>query len=135
MKPDETDSTVKRLLEGLRPTQPPPELRSHVLAAARDRIDTVSRPDVWSRIWNHRGIRLAWAATVALFLIAHFLVEPRSGTAVTRMEPAMVAQSRPDAQFVDILRPIPISTHVHPIIGLFATAGDPNEIAMGGNSS
>jgi hypothetical protein len=135
MKPDAEDPVVDRLLEGFAPPGPPPELRSRVLAAAREHIGTESQPDLWSRIWDHRGIRLAWAATVVLFLIAHILVGSRPGTVAALAEPAPIAESRPDEQFLEILRPVQISAHVRPIVGLFAASGDPKEIATEGNVS
>ena len=68
MKPDEKDVVVERLLEGLEPSLPPPDLRPKVLAAARVRMAAEPVIDVWSVIWENRGVRLAWAGAVALLL-------------------------------------------------------------------
>lgn len=133
MTPDDRDPVVKRLFEGLEPPPPPSQLRSRVLTAAGKK--GTETPDLWTRIWNQRGLRLAWAATVVLFLTAHLLVGPRNGTGVTQVEPAMVAENRPDEQFADIFRPVQISANVKPIVGLISAAGDPIELAMGRNPS
>ena len=76
MKPNERDPAVERLMQGLEPPSPPPDLRSKVLAAARARMAGEPATDVWSMIWNNRGIRLAWAAAVVLLVAGHAMVVP-----------------------------------------------------------
>jgi len=132
MKFDDTDAFVDRLIEGLEPPRAPTGLRTRVLAAARDHMETKS-PDRWSRIWSHRGIRLAWAATVVLLLAGHAIVAPRKGAVFTRVNPVLVAETRVDEQFADILRPVRISANVQPIVGLFAATDSLTELEMGGN--
>ena len=134
MKSDDTDAFVDRLIEGLEPPRAPTGLRTRVLAAARDHMETKSR-DPWSRIWRHRGIRLAWAATVVLLLAGHAIIAPRKGAVFTRVNPALVAETRVDEQFADILRPVRISANVQPIVGLFAATDSLTELEMGGNPS
>jgi len=135
MKSDDTDAFVDRLIEGLEPAGPPLALRSRVLEAARERLETES-PDVWSRIWDHRGIRLAWAATVVLLLAGNVLLTQNTGISVRQIDPALVAENRVDEQFADLLRPVRISANVQPIVGLVAAAGDsPTELELGGNPS
>lgn len=134
MKSDERDPFVDGLMKGLEPANPPVTLRSKVLAAAHDHLESNS-PDPWSRIWRHRGIRLAWAATVVLLLAGHAVVGPLKGAAFTRVNPALVAETRVDEQFADILRPVRISANVQPIVGLFAATDSLTELEMGGNPS
>ena len=134
MKSDDTDAFVDRLIEGLEPPRAPTGLRPRVLAAARDHMETTSR-DPWSRIWRHRGIRLAWAATVVLLLAGHAIVAPRKGAVSSRVKPALAAEARVDEQLVDILRPVRISENVRPIVGLISGAGDPIDLEKGGNPS
>jgi len=135
MKSDDTDTYVDRLIEGLEPPRAPTGLRTRVLAAARDHMETTSS-NRWSRIWSHRGIRLAWAATVVLLLAGHAIVVPRKGAVFTRVNPALVAETSVDEQFADILRPVRISANVQPIVGLVAAAGDNlTELEKGGNPS
>ena len=135
MNSDDTGAFVDRLIEGLEPPRVPTDLRTRVLEAARDHMGTRS-PDPWSRIWSHRGIRLAWAATVVLLLAGHAIIAPRKGAVFTRVNPALVAETRVDEQFADILRPVRISANVQPIVGLISAAGDsPTELELGGNPS
>jgi len=135
MKFDDTDAFVDRLIEGLEPPRVPADLRTRTLAAARDQMETTFS-DRWSRIWSHRGIRLAWAATVVLLLAGHAIVAPPKGAVFTRVNPALVAETRVDEQFADILRPVRISANVRPIVGLIPAAdGSLTELEMGGNPS
>lgn len=132
MKPDEKDAVVERMLDGLVPPQPPPDLRSKVLAAARQRMDPETVPDVWSRVWNNRGLRLAWAASLVLLLAAHVLVGTGSGPLT---DPDLVAENRVDEYFVEFLRPTRISENVRPVVGIFTMAGDPIDFEVKGNPS
>jgi hypothetical protein len=48
----------------------------------------------------------------------------------------LVAETRVDEQFADILRPVRISANVQPIVGLIPAADDSlTELEMGGNPS
>jgi len=66
---------------GLRPLRPPEELRARTLAAARGALRqgaTEARPParraLTDRLWESRGLRLAWAAVVVACLAANFLL-------------------------------------------------------------
>jgi hypothetical protein len=133
MKNDEHHE-LERLLAGLEPPPPPGGLRARAVAAARERMAAAPAPDLWSRIWNNRGLRVAWAAAVVLLLAAHVLVSRDPGTAFTSNRP-VIAEAQRDEQFIEILRPARISADVHPTIGLFAAAEDPNTAENGGNPS
>jgi len=135
MKPDERDPVVDRIMKDLEAPQPPTELRSKVLATAHSRMAAESESDVWSRIWNHRGVRLAWAAAAALLLAGHVFLVPGDGAVPSRVDPRLAAENRVDEQFVDLLRPIEISANVQPIFGIFASAGDLTDLDMKGNPS
>lgn len=135
MKPDDRDPIVERLMEGLEPPQPPPELRSKALAAARGKLTGEAAPDVWSRIWIHRGLRLAWAATVVVLLAGHVLATYSPVGPLGSVEPALIAENRADEYLVGMLRPIRISENVQPLVGLVAGADVPIELVLEGNSS
>jgi hypothetical protein len=134
MKPDDRDPIVDRLMEGLEPPQPPPELRSRTLAAAREQLAADAAPDAWSRIWNHRGMRLAWAATVAVLLAGHVLATYLPLGPLGSVDPALMAEYRVDEDLVDLLRPIRISESVQPMVGLLANTDSPIEFDLEGNS-
>ena len=133
MKPDENDPDVDRLFDGLEPAPPPAELRSKALIAARARSALQSRADVWSVLWNHRGLRLAWAATILVLLAGHIVVSsPDFGPAV---DPALVAEHRGDEYLGAFLGPARISEDVQPIVGLFAAAESLAELDLQRNPS
>ena len=135
MKPDERDAVFERLMDGLEPPQPRPDLRSRTLAAARARMSPESTPDIWSRIWNHRGLRLAWVAAVVLLVAGHALFVPGTGNEFRPIDPALIAEHRVDEYLVEMLRPTRISDNVQPIVGLFAASNGLPEIDLEGNPS
>ena len=135
MKPDNRDPIVERLMDGLEPPQPPPELRSKTLAAARERLAGEAVPNPWSRIWNHRGLRLAWAATVVVLLVGHTLATLSPTGPITAVDPALAAEHRVDDYVVGMLRPIRISENVQPLVGLLDGAESLAVIDLEGNPS
>ncbi len=133
MTPDERDPTVERLFKGLEAPAPPPHLRARVLAAARNRA--TRSPDVWNRIWYHRGMRLAWAAAVVLLLAGHLLVMPGIDTGVRSIDPNLTAEDRIDEYLVEFLQPARISEDAKPIVGLFAEGNGLSDLELEGNPS
>mgnify|MGYP001816489070 CR=1 FL=1 len=132
MKSDEQDAVIERLLAGLQPPTPPQELRSSVLATARQRMGTETALDVWSRLWNHNGLRLAWAASVVLLLAGHVLVNTGKETAT---DPDLYAENRVDEYLVEMLRPIRISDNVRPIVGFNVDSNGLTDLELEGNPS
>ena len=135
MKPNEKDPVAEKFMNGLEPPLPPPELRSKALAAAREKMAAGSDRDMWSRIWNHRGLRLAWAATVVVLFAGHVLATYSPVGRLGSVDPALIAENRVDQDFVDLLRPIRISESVQPMVGLIAGSDVPIELVLEGNSS
>ena len=135
MKRDERDPFVEQLLEGVHLPSPPATLRAKVLAAARASFSEGPSGDRWSRIWEHRGLRLGWAAAVAMLLIGHFLVTPRHRVAHVTFNPELVAERRADPDVADLLRPVRILNDVQPIVGLFAAADVSADLETEGNHS
>jgi len=132
---DTRDSKVESLFDGLEPIQMPSDLRSRVVPAARARMADGVVPDLWSRIWNHRGIRLAWASAVILLLAGNVFIARHEGSIGDGTGSIRAAENRPDQQFSDLLRPVRIAKDVQPIVGLFAAAADPVDLDLGGNQS
>ena len=77
-------------LGGFEPPEPPPGLREAALRAGREAFAAAPAPDFWSRLYRSRAARLAWAASVVLFVAFH-LALPRRPEAVSPM-----AVSAPD---------------------------------------
>jgi len=65
-------------LDRLRPEGPPPELRDRVLRAAARALDQAPAPDLWCRLWENRGLRLAWAACLVTLITGHVVVSVES---------------------------------------------------------
>jgi hypothetical protein len=126
---------VGRLLSGLGPPAPPEVLRAQVLEKAGRQLIEAATPDRWARIWFDRRLRLAWAATVVLLLIGHALAGLPAGTLHLRAAPRVAADGGLDEPLADLLRPVRISEHVQPIVGLSAPDGDPTGISIGGHPS
>jgi len=131
---NEEPRDLDRLLAGFEPPPPPSDLRALTLTVARESLADAPAPDLWSRIWDNRGLRLAWAAAVVLLLVGHVLVSSKLGPAVSTRPPAL-AGNAPDERFLEILRPVEINGDAHPTIGLFADAADLKQIEFGGNPS
>ena len=131
---NDVERDEKDLFAGLEPPQPPAELRGRALEAAHGRMAAADHSDLWSRIWNSRGVRLAWAAAVVLLLAGHVLVSSGLDPAVAT-GPPVLAGGAPDERFLEILRPVEINADAHPTIGLFVDAADLNQIEQGGNPS
>jgi hypothetical protein len=133
MKPIERDPAVDRLMRSLEPPAPPPDLRSRALAAARNSVADATTSDVWSTIWNNRGIRLAWVGAAAVLLAGHVFLVPANGAVSNRVDPSLVAEHRVDEYLFAMLRPVQISKDVQPILGLIAGANGLTELDLEGN--
>ena len=136
MKPDKKDPAAERLFEGLEPAPPPAELRSRTLQAARSRAGVEADEDLWSRLWNHRGLRLAWAASAAASLLAgHIAMSPPILGRGPTGDSALVADRGGDEYLGGVLRPARISEDVQPIVGLFAATDSLAELEWQRNPS
>ena len=130
MRSEDKDPAVDRWLDGLEPSPPPAELRSRVIAAARDRMASAEVSDSWSATWHNRGFQLAWAAAVVLLLAGHVVIS--SGGAST--PGSQLAARGGDPYLAAMLRPIRIAADVRPMIGV-ASQIEPNEYDQEGNPS
>jgi hypothetical protein len=62
---------------GLEPPVPPPTLRARVLKSARETLEREAARDIWTRVWESRPLRVAWAAATLILLAAHLAVPAR----------------------------------------------------------
>lgn len=62
---------------GLSVPGPPEALREAILGKAREALAREPVPDAWTRIWESRPARLAWATCVAGLVVANLIVAPR----------------------------------------------------------
>ncbi len=132
MTTNERDPVLERLFEGVEPPPTPTDLRSRVLGAARDAVTTEEPVDLWRTIWGQRGVRLAWAASVAFLLAGHFVVSFAGEGFGPRPDVAREAENQIAEPAVEFLRPIRIVDNVQPIVGLFASFEDPTDLEVQG---
>jgi hypothetical protein len=105
---------------GLSPPGPPAEMREKVLAVAREALAREAVPDVWTRIWESRSLRLAWAAAAALLLMANVGISvsrlPR-GAVVSRTGAGAEAEREAARELAILLALPPIDEAVQPLAG------------------
>lgn len=89
---DET-GVVERLLAGLSPAEPPRGLQEQVLRGARQALAREAGRDVWTRLWESRPLRVAWAVSIVVLVACHVgLTELRSGRTPIAAQTARAAR-------------------------------------------
>jgi len=129
MKPKNRDRITDSLFDGLTPPALPPELRSRVLAAARAEAGVAPVPELWTRIWENRWLRVIWLTSIVALAFGHIALAPQqpSPTVVT-------AGFHLDDAMDEFLRPIRIEKSASPHLGRAADNGHGLvEIDDGGN--
>jgi len=112
----------------LAPPAPPRALRERALAAARESwgsgAEPARVPDRWTRAWESRPLRLAWAAAVVALLAGHLLLpraastKPPAAARAAAVPPAAVEAQRPArVSFAESLSLPPIDLSTRPWIG------------------
>lgn len=131
MKAKDGNGSPDKTFVGLMPPAPPEELKNTVLGAAHTAWENEPEEELWTRLWYHRGLRLAWAGAVMLLVVGHFFVA--SGN--SRPE-VLIADSRPDLQMAEFLRPVRIAASAAPSIGRFSPdVSEITTLSMGGSGS
>lgn len=107
---------------GLAPPDPPAELRGRVLALAREALAEPAAPDVWTRIWESRPLRIAWAVAAALLVLANVGVSVRrpSSAAVVSRSAARTgteAEKQATRELSALVALPPIDETVQPLLG------------------
>ena len=113
---DTSNEEFDTVLAGLEPPPPPRELRARVLAAARHVAFEEPEPDLWTRVWNSRGLRLAWAAAVASLVAGHLLVGPGNGV-TSKPRPELMASIASEGHLLEIDQLARIAGEVRPLLG------------------
>ncbi len=62
------------LFAGLGPQRGPDSLKERAVSAGRRAMARAPRPDIWSKVWTSRTIRLAWVAGVAVLVASHLAI-------------------------------------------------------------
>jgi hypothetical protein len=77
---------------------------------------------------------LAWVAAAALLVAGHLVISPVTGRTAASTDGSIRNQNVVDEYLVAMLRPTRISEKVQPMMGMFAPAVTPTELAAEGNS-
>ncbi len=85
---------VARLLAAIEEPEPPRSLRGRALTGADVAWARPPAPDRWSRTWNSRPLRLAWAAVVVLLVAANLALGTGSRARPPASPAAAAAQER-----------------------------------------
>jgi hypothetical protein len=113
---DET-GVVERLLAGLAPPEPPPGLQERVLRGARQALAREVGRDAWTRIWESRPLRIAWAVSAGVLVICHIgITEVRSARTPTAGQTARAAREG-NGELAAIGRLPRLDENARPLIG------------------
>ena len=114
------------LFPGLRPPAPPPELRRKVLRTAAEALAAEPTRDIWTRVWESRPLRLAWAASVLILLAGHLLVSahaPWRGAA--RSHPSAETSREAGRELATVVTLPPIDETAEPLAGTGSHDAEP----------
>lgn len=84
------------------PPEPSPGLRERSLTAARESMGRTGAPDIWTRIWGNRGVRLAWAASVGCLLFGHVVMNDHVRTEPASHAMPLAAVVEADDELTDV---------------------------------
>ena len=115
MRQKNRQGALDEIFDGLVPPAPPAGLKDDVISAAQSAWQNEPNSDLWTRLWYHRGLQVAWAGMVVLLLASHILVP--SGRSI----PDFVSvDARPDAEMAEFLRPVRIVALATPNLGRYS---------------
>lgn len=76
--------SFRQLSGGMEPPELPSDLQERVLAPARAALSREAARDWWYVLYAHRGLRVAWAVTIAVLVFGHLAVSVLRHPAVSR---------------------------------------------------
>lgn len=88
------ENPIDHRLAGAAPPEPPERLRATALAAAERAWN--ERPDLWTRLWESRPLRVAWAATVLALVASHAGLSIADRRAAAREQAAAAPTRSPE---------------------------------------
>ena len=108
---------VERLLGGLAPPEPPRGLQERVLRGAKEALTREAGRDVWTRLWESRALRVAWASAVVVLVLCHIgITEMRSGRASAARQAAQSGRDG-NGELAGIGRLPRLDENARPLVG------------------
>lgn len=106
------------------PPTPPPGVKERTLTAAREAMGRAGTPDIWTRIWGNRAVRLAWAVSVGCLLFGHVVVnDPVRGEQAPPAMP-LAAMVGIDHELTDVAALPRLTAHL-PVFGIALRTSNP----------
>ncbi len=102
---------------GFETPAPPEELRGQGLALAREALVRETPRDVWTRIWESRPLRIAWAAAATLLVAANLVVGTRRPPAPAVSRSGAAAEREAARELSAFVALPPIDETVKPLVG------------------
>jgi len=117
---NEEPGSVERLLAGLGPPELPAGLQERVLSGARGVLAREAARDVWTRLWESRALRVAWAVSAGILVICHVgITELRSVSAKAGTQTARAARQA-NTELAAIARLPRLDRNARPLLGASA---------------
>ncbi|OFV83234.1 MAG: hypothetical protein A2Y78_15545 [Acidobacteria bacterium RBG_13_68_16] len=114
---NEEPGSFEKLLAGLRPPEPPRGLQDKTLRGAGEALAREAGRDFWTRIWESRPLRVAWAVSAGVLVICHIgITELPSGRAPAARQTALSARDG-DGELAAIGRLLRLDEGARPLIG------------------
>jgi hypothetical protein len=116
----EESGSVEKLLATLRPPEPAPALQESVLSGARAALTREAARDAWTRVWESRPLRIAWAVAVVVLVICHAgITELRSASARAGTQTARAVREG-NGELAAIARLPRLDGNAQPLVGVEA---------------
>ncbi len=130
------DQRIEALFRDLDPPDPPSEMRSQVLEPALAALQQGPVPDIWTRIWSSRPLRLAWTTSLSALVLFHLSLSMFRVYPDHQHQPETQARGITllDEEVAELLQLPPLRTDVPPRGSRLPDAADENIGSINNNS-
>lgn len=116
----EEPGAIERMLARLTPPEPPRGLEEKTLRGARQALAREAGRDLWTRIWESRPLRVAWAVSAGVLVICHIgITEVRSARTPAAGQTARAVREG-NGELAAIGRLPRLDEHARPLLGMGA---------------
>jgi len=114
---NEESRSVEKLLATLQPPEPPRGLPERVLRGAREAFVREAVRDIWTRIWESRPLRVAWAVLAGVLVICHISITELRSTRTPARGQTAGAEREGNGELAAIGRLPRLDEGARPLIG------------------